>query len=132
MQNIERYREGSERQLKATEELVNRKFERDMKLQEAAGKTAAEREAWGFVKQVVPTMLERVSGGKLPSEAVSGVLGMVGPDEPPPTPEAAAAEGSPLVTLLRSMNQQQLGDIDRILTTEQRLLLNAAAQREVK
>lgn len=128
MQNIERYREGSEKQLRATEELINRKHERDLKEQQALGQSVAEREAWGFVRQIVPAMMKKATGGEVSEEMVSGVLGMIGPGE---APAQNGPSGTPLVSLLRTVSAEQQAALDKLLTEEQRLLLHEAAQREV-
>jgi hypothetical protein len=128
MSNIERYGAAHEKQLRATEELINRKHERDLKEQQMAGQSMAEREAWGFVKQIVPGMLETVTGGKIPAQTSSGVLGMLGPTDAPPIP--VTEDGAPLVTLLRTVSPEQQAKLDALLTEEQRNLLHAAAQKE--
>lgn len=129
MQNIERYREGSEKQLRATEELINRKFEYDLKIQAAQGNSSAEREAWGVVKAILPSMVETATGGRVPATTAGSVLGLLGPGEA--TGAAPGPEGElPLAKLIRSISPEQQEVLLKTLTEEQRLLLHTAATRE--
>ncbi len=128
MQNIERYREGSEKQLRATEELINRKFEYDLKLQAAQSGDQAGREAWGVVKTVLPSMVEAATGGKVPATTAGSVLGLFGPAESPTPPGGEL----PLASLIRSITPEQQETLLKLLTDEQRVWLHTAAEREGK
>lgn len=72
-ENAELRRHATEH-MRATEDLINRKWERDLKLQIAQEKTGFEKAAWGYVEQLVPPLLEKVTGSKTAAGAVSPIV----------------------------------------------------------
>ena len=72
-ENAELRRHATEH-MRATEELINRKWERDLKLRMAEEKTGFEKAAWGYVEQLMPPLLEKVTGSKTAGVAVSPLI----------------------------------------------------------
>jgi hypothetical protein len=63
--------------MRATEEIINRKWERDLKLRDSEEKSELARTAMGYVKQLLPPILEKVTDGKIPAVASDGLLGLL-------------------------------------------------------
>ena len=63
--------------MRATEEIINRKWERDLKLRETEEKTELARTAMSYVKQLIPPILEKATDGKIPAVASDGLLGLL-------------------------------------------------------
>ncbi len=60
--------------MQATENIINRKWERDLKLQEMQEKDAFGKKAWGYVEQIVPPILDKLTEGKIPQAASNGLM----------------------------------------------------------
>ena len=60
--------------MQATESIINRKWERDLKLQELEEKSAFGKKAWGYVEQIIPPLLDKVTDGAIPAAASNGLM----------------------------------------------------------
>lgn len=94
-ENAELRRHATEH-MRATEDLINRKWERDLKLRIAEEKTGFEKAAWGYVEQLVPPLLEKVTGNK-----------------------AVAGAASPLIQFLSNLRPEQRDQIVNVLDQDQ-------------
>ncbi len=106
MRYTSEYTTRSMAQMTAYESLVNRKWERDLKLQEQEEKNELARTAMGYLKQLAPALIEHATDGK-----VSASMASMGVDG--------------LSAFLKSLRPEQLVSIAQSaeLTPEQKQLL---------
>lgn len=106
--------------MQATESIINRKWERDLKLQELEEKNAFGKKAWGYVEQIVPAMLEKVTDGAIPAKVSDGLMSFFQTLKPEQV--MRLAQSAELTAEQKQMLVEQL-------TPEQYAALEAAAGR---
>lgn len=114
-------REYQMKYMRAVDEMFTRKWEYDQKIQKLEDKDATTRKAWGYVEQLVPPVLAKLTGGAVPEQASNAVLSLfqsLKPEQLLPMMQHVQLTAEQKQLLVEAMTPEQYAEFEKLASRQ--------------